>query len=127
MRDLLKRQPLLGWALAAAMLLLAGFFAWRNYQADDTVQLTQMVTIRCTETGETWQVPRGALEKDLYMRAYPVDPNQGLVNPKTGKPTGFPIDDWAATVASVNAARKVLAEATGAPSASAPTTPPPSK
>ena len=108
MRNFMQRYPMAGWALAAVLMLAAAFFVWRNYRSDPISQMTEMVTIRCTETGETWQVPRGVLEKQLYQRPFPVDPNVGVVNPKTGKPTGFPVDDWKTTIERINAERKAL-------------------
>ena len=108
MREYLRKQPMLGWALAAVLMLVAAYSLWRNFQSGDIAQLTQNVTIRCSETGETWQVPRGVIEKQLYQRPYPVNPNEGLINPKTGKATGFPVDDWKQTIERINNEIKAL-------------------
>lgn len=108
MRGILQRYPMGGWVLAAVLMLAAAFMAWRNFKSDPISQMTELVTIRCTETGETWQVPRGVLEKQLFQRPFPVDPNIGVVNPKTGKPTGFPVDDWKRTVDRINFEREAL-------------------
>jgi len=104
LRTFLQNRPMLGWGLAALLMLFAaGMLYMRLMSRDEAEQLTQMVTIRCSETGETWEVLRGVMEKELYLRPYPVDPNQGLINPKTGKPTGFPVDAWKQTVERINA------------------------
>lgn len=108
MRKLLAERPMLGWAIAAVMMLGAAYLLYRQFMAGETRELTQMVTIRCIETGETWQMPRGQMESELYTRSFPLDPNEGLVNPKTGKKTGFPVDDWKLTVERINAEREAL-------------------
>lgn len=113
MRKLLTERPLLGWIVAAILMLGAAFLLWRQLSGGEAVELGQTVTIRDSETGETWEMTRGAMEKELYMRTYPVDPNEGLTNPKTGKKTGFPVDDWKATITRINAERKDLAEGGG--------------
>jgi ABC-type amino acid transport substrate-binding protein len=106
LRDKLAEKPMLGWGIASVLLIAAAVLVWMRFASkDETAQLTQMVTIRCAETGDTWQVLRGIMEKELYLRPAPVDPNQGLINPKTGKPTGFPIDQWKETVSRINQER----------------------
>ena len=113
MRKLLAERPMLGWIVAAVLMLGTAFMLWRQLSGGETAELSQMVTIRDTETGETWEMSRGSMEKELYMRSFPVDPNEGLTNPKTGKKTGFPVDDWKATITRINAERKDLAEGGG--------------
>jgi hypothetical protein len=110
---------MLGWGLAAVLMLFAaGMLYMRLMSKSESEQLTEMVTIRCSETGETWEVLRGVMEKELYLRPYPVDPNQGLVNPSTGKPTGFPVDAWKQTVERINAEiASVSGNRTAAPAA----------
>ncbi len=106
LREFMQKSPMMGWAMAALLMLFAAFMLYtRLNPKDETRQLTEMVTIRCSETGETWKVQRGIMEKELWLRPYPVDPNQGIVNPKTGKPTGFPVDAWKETVEQINAQR----------------------
>lgn len=105
-RNQLAERPMLGWALAAVLLIAAAGYSWMRFsRADETNQLTQFVTVRCTETGEEWQVLRGVMEKELYLRSGPINPGEGLPNPKTGKRTGFPIDQWKETVERINAER----------------------
>jgi hypothetical protein len=108
MRDFLRSRPVLGWVLAAILMLATAFLLYRNFKGDEVSALTQMVTIRCNETGETWTMLRGAMERELYDRPFPVDPSAGLVNPKTGKFTGFPVDDWKLTIDRINAERKAV-------------------
>ena len=125
LRNFLQNNPMMGWVLAALVMLFAAFMVYtRLNPRDETKQLTEMVTIRCSETGDTWKVQRGIMEKELWLRPYPVDPNQGIVNPKTGKPTGFPVDAWKETVEQINAQRAEDSPAKpGAPAPSAPPAP----
>jgi hypothetical protein len=109
-REFINKQPMLGWGVAVVAVVLAAFTFFRNVSGGETAELTQDVTIRCRETGKEWKMTRGAMEKQLMLRAYPVNPDEGLVNPDTGKPTGFPIDDWKATVDRCNTMRAPLAE-----------------
>jgi hypothetical protein len=125
LRQQLANRPMLGWGIAAVLLIVAAVFAWRQFGGpNETDQLTEMVTIRCAETGDEWQVLRGVMEKELYMRKPPVDPSEGLVNPKTGKRTGFPIDQWKETVARINEERGLPTPKAPA-TAAAPTAPAP--
>src|SRR5690606_41679622 len=66
--------------------------------------LTQEITIRCSETGKAWSMPRGRLEKELLLRGTPLDPSVGLKNPDSGRPTGFPADRdmWERTIKRLN-------------------------
>ena len=106
-RSFMQKNPMAGWAVAGLLMLVAAVMVFTRLTAkSETAQLTELVTIRCSETGDTWTMPRGMMEKELYLRSYPVDPNQGLANPKTGKFTGFPVDAWKETVSRVNGERK---------------------
>jgi hypothetical protein len=72
-------------------------------------RMTENVTIRCTETGKEWVMPRGRMEQELFGRPGPLDPSIGLTNPDTGRPTGFPVDDWKETVERINKDKADLA------------------
>jgi hypothetical protein len=106
MREFLNKSPLLGWGVAAGVGVIAVVMFVRSMGGGETSELTQDVTIRCSETGKEWTMPRGAMEKELMLRPYPVNPEEGLINPDTGKPTGFPVDDWKLTVERVNSSRE---------------------
>jgi hypothetical protein len=77
------------------------------YSLDRT---TEMVTIKCRETGDEWTMPRGRMEQMLWDRPAPLDPSQGLPNPKTGKLTGFPKSDWENTIERISAERQEIAQ-----------------
>ena len=111
-RDFINRSPWLGWALAVVLLVGAGVMYMRlrpGGQAYSLERMTENVTIRCTETGKEWTMPRGRMEKELFGRPGPIDPSVGLANPDTGKPTGFPVDDWKDTVERINNEKQALA------------------
>lgn len=111
LRELLRQYPWAGWAVAGVLLLVAAFFAWRGrgagpYSLD---RMTADLTIRCAETGEEWTVPRGRVEAELRQRAGLIDTGQGLVNPKTGRATGFPVArEWNDMVQRVNADKQAM-------------------
>jgi hypothetical protein len=105
-REALQSKPWIGWAVAAVALLLAALVWYRagrgslnEYTFD---RLTEDVTIRDRETGEEWVMKRGRVEQILWDRAGALDPNEGIPNPTTGKPTGFPKSDWESTVERIN-------------------------
>ncbi|MGE3106733.1 MAG: hypothetical protein AB7G11_17465 [Phycisphaerales bacterium] len=106
----MNKHPAVGWGVAGAILLLAVVVYVVNRPRSETNELAEMVTIRCSETGREWQMTRGAMEKELMLRPYPVNPEQGLINTETGRPTGFPVDAWNKTVQRINAERSALAE-----------------
>jgi len=105
-----------------AIAVLAGFLVLRQLgsgtNAYEPERLTELVTIRCSETGEEWEMPRGRMEQLLWDRPAPIDPKVGLVNPKTGKSTGFPVSEWEATCIRINRDRstdvKAAADSKGA-------------
>lgn len=108
--DYMNKHPKVGWGVAGGILVLALLVFLLNRPGNETNELVQTVTIRCRETGKEWTMTRGAMEKQLMLRPYPVNPEEGLVNPDTGKPTGFPVDDWNKTVKMINDTRAPLAE-----------------
>lgn len=110
LRDALEKRPMLGWGLAALMLIAAAFLIVRGLAGGEQAQLSQVITIRCRETGKEWKLPRGAVEKQLMMRPFPLNPDEGLPNPETGKLTGFPVDDWNRMVSGINAELKSAIE-----------------
>lgn len=108
-REFINKSPILGWTVAAVLAVLAVVLIVRNFRGGETSELTETVTIRCRDTGKEWTMKRGEMEKQLMLRPYPVNPDEGLINPDTGKPTGFPVDAWKQTVDMINAERAPLA------------------
>jgi hypothetical protein len=105
-RDTLEKNPLIGWGIAAILLVVAAVFVYRTVAGSgEQRELSQMITIRCRETGKEWKVLRGSMEKELMLRPHPLNPDEGLVNPETGKRTGFPVDDWKELLDSMNQER----------------------
>lgn len=108
-REIVNKNPAVGWSVAAILAVVTVVLLIRNLGGGETAELTETVTIRCRETGHEWVMKRGEMEKQLMLRPYPVNPEEGLINPETGKPTGFPVDSWKQTVEMINAERAELA------------------
>lgn len=113
-RETLRSKPWAGWSVAAVLLLVMGWVWYRglygNSNPTSLERTTQEITIRDRETGEEWTMPRGRMELYLWERPLPIDPNQGLPNPKTGKLTGFPKSEWESTVDRIATERNITAE-----------------
>lgn len=117
LRALIQQSPRLGWLTAVLLLIVVVFLVLRMRSGPGAYsyeRMAQDVRIRCAETGEEWTMPRGRMEADLLARAGPIDPNEGIVNPKTGRPTGFPVTEWRQTIDRLNAAKQELAAGGGA-------------
>ena len=106
--------------LVCVAVALAGWLLTRTFLKDpprESVEyLSQDVTIRCEETGDEWAMSRGVLERDLYLRQGMIDPAQGIPNPNTGKPTGFPVNkekEWNQVIERINAQKQSIRERNG--------------
>ncbi len=112
LKAMLDRSPRLGW-LCAALFLAAGILIFMRMRSDPGTysfeRMTQDVRVRCVETGEEWTVKRGRMEADLLARAGQIDSAEGLINPKTGKPSGFPVNEWQETIDRLNREKEALA------------------
>lgn len=100
--------------LLVVALLLGGILIFRavagNSDPYSVDTLTEDITLRCTETGDEWVLNRGRMEYILRTRYNGedglVDPDEGIVNPETGTPTGFPVNkerDWDQAIERINA------------------------
>lgn len=109
----MNQRPWVGYAIVAA-LVGAGAFAFFRLGTgggDDVARLSQRITIRDAQTGDEWTVLRADMELDLIQQSNRgvLDPSRGLVNEKTGKPNGFPVDgSWESTVARINQEREAV-------------------
>lgn len=106
LRTFINGKPWLGWALASLILIgaIVMYYSLSGRGGRYSVErMGEQVTIRCSETGREWTMTRGMLEKTLRGRGESVDPNEGLINSETGKPTGFPIDSsWKEMITRIN-------------------------
>lgn len=113
-RNLLQ-SPAVGWSVAAIavgfaiFVLVRSFFATSPY---DPARMTENVTIRYMDTGDEVQMPRGRFEKELRNMGRALKPDEGVINPKTGKPTGILVaaSEWKETVERLNAERQMALE-----------------
>jgi hypothetical protein len=142
LRSLLKDSPWLGWVVAALCLGVAGYMTFRQFRPADVMspeRMRDVLTIRYADTGEVVEIPRGRLDKMLRTQGGLLDPNVGLINPKTNQPTGFLFnkDEWNDLVGRINADKKamgikdtakpIVGPSTEPPKTDAPTTPAPRK
>jgi len=100
-RTLLKKSPWLGWTVASVFLVVAALVWIRGGRSSNPFsydRLSETVTLKCIETGEKFEMPRGRYEKELWERPLPLDTNQGITNPNTGRPTLFPANEWDETI-----------------------------
>lgn len=107
MSEFLNKRPWLAWALLTVLLGVTAFIWIRRGAGESALspeRMQETVTIKYADTGDTVQMPRGRFEKLLRDAGTKLDPNQGLINPTTGKPTGFLFDqrEWEQAVARVN-------------------------
>jgi hypothetical protein len=111
-REFINKNPWLGWAIAV-LLLVAGAVVYFRFNPSRTeyslARMTEDVTIRCSETGKEWKMPRGRMEAELLGRSGQIDPTLGITNPDTGRPTGFPVTEWESTVERLNKAKADMA------------------
>lgn len=110
LRETLNKNPMIGWAVAGVLLVGSAAY-WLMGGSNEVPAPTDKVTVLFTDTGEEIQMRRGELEKLLSLRPGPVDPAQGITNPKTQKASGVILDkeDWARTVERLNAEKRAAA------------------
>lgn len=111
------------WAGAVVILVILGAAAGlylknRGGSGSETPErLAQKITIKDSVTGDEWQMGRGKLISALRGASAngPLDPKNGVINPKTGKATGFPVDrkEWDDLIASLNAEREAYNKSKG--------------
>jgi hypothetical protein len=112
-RDFIQKRPWLGWGVAIVVLAFAIWNTLRGPSGGSVYSpesMREMVTIKFTDTGDEIEIPRGRLDKELRGRGSTVDPAQGLTNPKTGQPTGFPYDkrDWQGMIERINKEKSAI-------------------
>lgn len=108
-RNLLQK-PAVGWSVAGVAILVALWFFWQGVFGKgtyDLARMTEKVTIRFADTGDELVLTRGEFEEQLRRLGQDLKADQGIVNPKTGKPTGIMIasKEWQETVNRLNQER----------------------
>lgn len=116
-REFMRQKPWIGWALAFALLattawVYVGGGRTNPYSAD---YLTETVTVKFADTGDEITMSRGEIELELRARAGRLEPGAGILNPKTGKPSGFPFyaQEWNQTISRINAEKAAMASKHG--------------
>jgi hypothetical protein len=110
-REYMARNPWAGWLVALLVFGVAigtYFFRTQGDSPYSPESMQEMLTVRFTDTDEVIQIPRGRLDKQLRGMGAVLDPTQGIINPKTGKPTGFLVDqsEWDAMISRINSERE---------------------
>ena len=110
-RDLINKKPWMGWTLAGVLFALMVFMFIRSGKSESPYspeRMTEMVTIRFSDTGDEMTMPRGRVDKMLRERGNKLDANEGITNPKTGKPTGFIFNkkEWDEMIARINSEKE---------------------
>ena len=114
LRDTLNSNPWIGWSAAGIFAATAGVLLFMRFFSegppDSAQRRAQSVTIRCTETGQEWEMNRGRFEQLLTDLRGQIDPTKGISSPHAeGRLTGVLVDknDWVSTVERINAAKQV--------------------
>lgn len=109
--ETMREKPIIGWSIAGVLGLIAAALLarWMTGSARSDA-LSEKVLIVYQDTNERAEVSRGWIERELLVRsaAKRLDPGEGLVNPATSKPSGFPEDRayWKKVIESINTARE---------------------
>lgn len=110
MRNWLK-NPAVAWTFATVCLALAIWFLARSLWSKsdyDLGRLSESVTVRFTDTNDETHMTRADFEDKLRSVPGVLTAETGIVNPKTGKPTGVLVatKEWNATIDRINAERE---------------------
>lgn len=112
LRETLSEKPWIAWTISGVCLIAAAFVLLRSNSntAPDTIErLSGKVTIRCTETGNEWEMNRGQFEQMLLTSNGLIDPEAGIPSKfADGRPTGILVDksEWTETVERINAMKR---------------------
>jgi len=108
MREMLAK-PAVGWSVAGLAVLLALFMFWNSTRNStyDLARLSEKVTVRFTDTDDEIVLVRAEFEKQLRSTPGKLSTSAGIINPKTGKPTGILVAtrDWQEVVDRINEER----------------------
>ena len=115
LREAINQRPWLGWVVAGVAVAVGAFAVFRGMRdsAPDSVERrSESVTIRCTESGQEWEMNRGEFERILMTMPGEIDPSKGIPSPHAeGRLTGILVDkdDWTEAVDRINAAKQKFA------------------
>ena len=112
LRESMQSKPWIAWSISGVCLAAAAFMLIRSNggSAPDSLERrSQMVTIRCTETGEEWEMNRGQFERMLLTADGLIDPTKGVPSKfADGRLTGVLVNtgEWEETVTRINAMKR---------------------
>lgn len=90
-----KSITLIVLGVLAVAAVAVGIRALTSNSASEVQSLSAEVPVHFDDTGDEIKMNRGQIERSVLARIFhpgPIDAAVGLTNPKTGKPTGFPVD-----------------------------------
>lgn len=110
LRELFSK-PAIGWIVAGFAILVAVYFlvaSLRSNSTYDLARLSETVTVRFTDTNDEIQLTRAEFEKQLRAMPGTLSTASGIMNPKSGKPTGILVAtrEWAEVVSRLNEERE---------------------
>jgi hypothetical protein len=112
LREAMQEKPWIAWTISVVCLSAAAFVLIRSNGSaapDSLERRSQMVTIRCTESGEEWEMNRGQFERMLLTAEGLIDPSQGVPSKfAEGRLTGVLVKkgEWEETVTRINAMKR---------------------
>tara|TARA_E500000318_G_scaffold108919_1_gene120761 strand:- start:401 stop:757 length:357 start_codon:yes stop_codon:yes gene_type:complete len=112
LRETMREKPWIAWCISGACLAVAALVLMRSNGSsapDSLERRSEMVTIRCTETGEEWEMNRGQFERMLLTSDGLIDPAKGVPSKfADGRPTGVLVNkgEWEETVGRINAMKR---------------------
>ena len=90
----ISRRPAVKWTVVGVLGLAVVVAAWRAIpRGGEQAEVMAPVTVTCRETGKVWTMRTAEIERQLISRKFPLNREEGLKNPDTGKLTGFP-EGW---------------------------------
>lgn len=118
LREFVNKSPWLGWVLFVAVLGLAVVLWFIRSKGTDPYtpeRMVEEVTVRFTDTNDEVKMTRGQLDKELRRRGDKLDAAQGIINPKTGQPTGFIFSkaEWEEMITRINQEKEEARTASG--------------
>ena len=117
-REFLQKSPWAGWVFAGLIFIAAVYLYFARTRGSDPYtpdRMREMVSIKFADTGEVIEMPRGRLDKEIRGRGDKVDPAVGIINPKTGQPTGFLFDsaEWTRMIERINKEKSSVRDKAG--------------
>jgi len=112
-RQMMREKPWIGWIVALIAIAAAGFMMFNNTRPEGMFtpeRMQEIITIKYMDTGDEERIARGRVDRMLRDQGGNLDSSKGLINPKTGVASGFPVDkdDWEKWIKRINEDRELM-------------------